>query len=434
LPVKSKSILFVLEGFFPFQKAGTEVYVLQLANYLIARGESVQILISTSQHRQEYSYEDIPVHTFDIPEKPIAEELNGLIPPRGMESFLEKVKAINPGIVHFHSLGRAINSFHIAEVKKLGYKTVFTAHLGSNICVKGDFLKFNKEICDGKVVPTICLACSLHSRGVGSSIAKLSSVAVHFAIRLNNRLLPSSFHQALHRKQELERVKKNTDAIVAIAPWIYNVLHVNGIDERVHLVEQAVDKLFLERKATNSKNSSVSSIRLGFVGRMHPHKGFHLLRDALHSTKDSSWELKIATIPSKNENEYYLEMFKWASIHKQIEWTENQTRENIIGLLDNIDLLILPSVSNEMAPLVILEAHARQVPVLGSSYPAIADMIKDGHDGRLFKNGSVADLSMKLREIFHQPQILQQWSANIRIPRTFDDVGKDMLSIYDGII
>lgn len=409
---------------------------MKLAQYLLSRGIRAHVLISSTQELQDYDHDGIPVHAFKIPENPIPEELNGLIPPRGIEEFLEKVKQINPSIVHFHSIGRAINSYHIAEVKRLGFKTIYTAHLGSNICLKGDFLKFSKHVCDGNVIPKICLACRLQSRGLGETLAKVSSEIIHLGIRVNAKLFPPASQQALHRKHEIERIKSNTDAIIAIAPWILKVFHANTIYQNLHLVEQGVDKVFLETRrdeSVSSKNTS-NTIRLGFVGRMHPHKGFHLLKSALQSMENDSWELKVATLPSRDEPAYYKEMFEWTVGNSKIDWKENQPRERVIELLDAIDLLVLPSVSNEMAPLIILEAYARNVPVIGSSYPAIVDMIQDGVNGRVFSNGSREDLKKKLTEILRAPDILNKWRSNISTPRTFDNVGEDMLNIYENKI
>lgn len=433
MPERDKSILFVLEGFFPYQKAGTEVYVLQLAKYLLEKGYEVSVLISRSEEVSDYVFEEIPVFTFKIPEKPIAEELNGLIPPRGIEAFLQKVSDIGPDLVHFHSLGRAINSYQIKAVKELGYKTVFTAHLGSNICIKGDFKKFNEEICSGEVIPVTCLACQMHARGAGKNMARWASKLIHLGTRLNKKSLPSSFYQAMHRKNELQRVKKYSDVIIAISEWIEEAFDVNDIRDNVFLVKQGIDKDFVNRGKVDKTRNTDHPVKIGFIGRMHPHKGFHLLKDAFDQIGKDKWELKIATLPSKDETAYYKKMLDWSSGKTNVQWKENQSREEIINLLDELDVLVLPSVSNEMAPLIILEAFARKVPVIGSSYPAIVDMVQN-NNGVIFENGSVSDLKSKLIYILDDPQVLPQWSKNITPPRTFEDVGRDMIKIYDFIL
>ncbi|WP_262713414.1 glycosyltransferase [Gelidibacter salicanalis] len=55
--------------------------------------------------------------------------------------------------------------------------------------------------------------------------------------------------------------------------------------------------------------------------------------------------------------------------------------------LDQMDVLILPSVA-EVAPLVILEAATRHIPVIASDYLAMKDMIEPNINGLLFENGN----------------------------------------------
>ncbi|TXE09281.1 glycosyltransferase [Gelidibacter salicanalis] len=52
-----------------------------------------------------------------------------------------------------------------------------------------------------------------------------------------------------------------------------------------------------------------------------------------------------------------------------------------------MDVLILPSVA-EVAPLVILEAATRHIPVIASDYLAMKDMIEPNINGLLFENGN----------------------------------------------
>lgn len=113
--MKQRSILFTLESFFPYNRAGTEVYVLNLCRYFQNRNWHVEVLIATTEHHKDYYYEGIPVRTFAIPKMPNSKELNGIIQPQGIEGFIERVIEINPDIVHFHSFGRAINGYHLKK-------------------------------------------------------------------------------------------------------------------------------------------------------------------------------------------------------------------------------------------------------------------------------------------------------------------------------
>ena len=121
-------ILFTLESFFPSHRAGTEVYVLNLCKYFKTKGYDVSVLITSSEGLEDYFFEGIPIYVFDIPKNAVSEELNGLIPPRGIEAFKVKLIELKPDILHFHSFGRAINSFHLKIAKELGLKP-FSPHI-----------------------------------------------------------------------------------------------------------------------------------------------------------------------------------------------------------------------------------------------------------------------------------------------------------------
>jgi len=408
-------LLFVLESFFPTHRAGTEIYVLNLCRYFLGKGYKVEVLISTTTETGDYEYEGIPVYTFKVPPKPIAKELNGIIPPRGIGHFIERVKALKPDLVHFHSFGRAINGYHLQAVKDLGIKTAFTPHLGGFFCIKGDLLLNGTENCDGRVNQKRCFQCMFQSRGknkwVGLALATMaktfstSAAAKHY--------LPAALFQADHRFNELQRVNRNADLVFAIAPWIQKGFELNGIKKSIRIPQGISPLFFNELQITNNKSQL---IRFAFVGRMHPSKGFHLLKQAWDNMGNENIKLDVVTSPSGDENQYFEQHKQWAANQSNVTWHEGLTQTDVASLLKSIDVLILPSTSNEVAPLVILEAAAFGIPTIGSDYIAIKDMVEHGKNGLLFKNGDWHDLKHQLETIINQSELITALKQNIQPP------------------
>jgi len=73
-------------------------------------------------------------------------------------------------------------------------------------------------------------------------------------------------------------------------------------------------------------------------------------------------------------------------------------------LFHAVDILVVPSVSDESLPLVVLEAMASSKPVIASRLSGIPEAVIDGVTGRLFKAGDAKALSGALAELAGDPQ------------------------------
>jgi glycosyltransferase involved in cell wall biosynthesis len=98
-----------------------------------------------------------------------------------------------------------------------------------------------------------------------------------------------------------------------------------------------------------------------------------------------------------------------------------------------MDVLVVPSVSDESMPLVVLEAMASGRPVLASRLSGIPEAVTDGVTGALFTPGSSVELSALLRD---QRDRFASWGAagRERWAERFsvDAMTRSVLSLYDG--
>ncbi|TXE09279.1 glycosyltransferase family 4 protein [Gelidibacter salicanalis] len=417
-------LLFVLESFFPDHRAGTEVYVLNLCKYFSARNWPVAVLIATTSNQKDYIYEGFPVHTFPIPKKPDVKELNGLMPPKGIKDFLDRVNEIKPDVVHFHSFGRAINGFHLKRIKHLGYKTLYTPHLGSLFCIKGNMRLFDRENCDGHVEVNRCMSCLLYSKGYNLAVSKVMGAGISMVAEVHplSNIIPPTWQQASHRKSELDRISNYADIIFAIAPWIQKAFVSNSINNSI-LIPQGISSVFFQSEKNVNKPCS-KEINFVFVGRMHPSKGFHLLKQAWDELDGGNHKLHIITNPSGNENDYFSAHKIWANQKSSVVWNEGFSQEQVADYLNSMSVLILPSISNEVAPLVILEAATRKIPVISSNYIAMIDVILNMKNGLLFENGDWEALLDQIKKLIVNPKLIDQLSDNVNVPATMDEVAE----------
>lgn len=427
-------VLFALETFYPRYRAGTETYALNLARGLRNLGIEVEFLTPAFDGQVgAYDFDSFKVRCFSSPSEATAEQMNGLCPPPGFSRAIEEVKQSSPDIFHLHSLTKSFSGVHLKAVKEMGVGTVLTPHMAVNFCARGDLRYLGREGCDGHIRNHRCLQCYAVSRGApecyASSIAHIISLALSLPIL--SKSLPAAFHLIEFKKNELRRLRKYCDVVIALAPWIEKLLHINNITA-TRFVSQAVSCDFTKKIQGQKQKEGKSTLRVGYVGRGYPLKGLHWFLDAADNLKEESIRFHIVT-GSNSDMQYYRDQQNKASVLPSVVWEENLSQAEVCQRMVNWDILCLPSTT-EMAPLVMLEAAACGLPVVGSDIPAISDYIKDGLNGFLFPVGDVASITRILRMLVESPSLLKRIRDGIESPRGFDKIAMEMQEIYSCIL
>ena len=424
-------ILFGLSSFYPEHTAGTENYVLNLAKELEKYNIEVSVTFpSAGKQIKNYTYEGIKVYPFFVPLKLSTKELNGLDNVTGIKDFSEILDEIKPTIFHLHSLSRSFHAEHIKIAKQKGIKTVFTGHLGSTFCVNGDIQIFQQHTCNAFVQKQKCLACFIKkNKKYNILISKTLAIIINLLIRTPLKNKFPAFNIVKYKLFQHQLLKKYSDSNIAIAPWLQKAFELNNFS-KINIVNQGINSKFLTTKHKTQNNVPLNLI---FIGRTHPDKGIHILMEAINEYK-KYFNLIIITLPFKDEMQYYEKIKSSYFLLGYNNWYENISQAEVSEKLNSADVLVLPSTKNEAAPLVILEAFAKKVPVIGSDYVAIPDMVKHNFNGLIFNNGDVNSLKEQLQRIIDEPDLISKLSENIEIPRTFEDVAIDMLKIYQKLL
>ncbi len=129
----------------------------------------------------------------------------------------------------------------------------------------------------------------------------------------------------------------------------------------------------------------------GTIGRLVPVKGHIYLIEALNMIRDKLPESAVAII---GEGKSRKELEKYIKKHG----LENRVfilgaHNHAVRYVRAFDVFVMPSLS-EGLPIALLEGMSASLPVIGSSLPAISDLIKDV--GFVFKTGNARDLAEKM--------------------------------------
>jgi glycosyltransferase involved in cell wall biosynthesis len=137
--------------------------------------------------------------------------------------------------------------------------------------------------------------------------------------------------------------------------------------------------------------------RVGYVGTLAPHKGVHVLLEAFRDLVRQDCSLDVVGNPALDPA-YSARLRALAAGDRRVRFRGAIPPDQIGGLWDELDLLVLPSLWWENSPLTVLEALAAGVPVVASRTGGVPEIIPDGA-GAFVPPGDVAALRGTLEAV-----------------------------------
>ena len=103
------------------------------------------------------------------------------------------------------------------------------------------------------------------------------------------------------------------------------------------------------------------------------------------------------------------------------------------SVLADADLLVVPSLWAENAPLIVLESLAAGTPVVASRLGGLPELLSGSCGGLLFEAGNHQDLASVLTELIDSPRNLRDLTDEIRKPRTLSDFAAAIEQHYEEV-
>ena len=425
-------VLLGVPWYFPESVGGTEIYVRGLGRELLRTGVDVAIAAPAAGTETEYVHDGVRVFRFEVDPASSGELSLQQDPPAGWDDILDRFA---PHIVDLHSMTSHLGLPHLKAAHRRGMATVATLHVPGVICARGTFMRYGKTPCSGDLAEEPCTACRLEAQGVPLAVGRLlGHVPPRLGARLGRGSLPSAAERALtarsrddDRRAWLSQVVECSDRLVAPSAWLADVLRRNGVpSSKIVLCRQGVDVAATPRAAVRRPQGP---LRVGFVGRCDPVKGLDILVDAVRAVPhDAGLELHIWAIArSTTELTYRDAMVGRARGDTRVTFHDETTDH--AAIYGALDVLVVPSVWLETGPLVVLEAQAAGLPVVGSNLGGIAERVKDGEDGILVAPGDRTALAEVLTRLAVDRERVERLRPK-RLPRSVGDVVDDTLKTY----
>jgi glycosyltransferase involved in cell wall biosynthesis len=156
-------------------------------------------------------------------------------------------------------------------------------------------------------------------------------------------------------------------------------------------------------------------LRVGYMGQITSIKGIHILVEAFKRANFNG-QVQLDIWGNLEMDRDYVDQLKALILDDQaISLCGRFEHDDLANVLSNIDVLAVPSIWYENAPLVIQEAFAAKTPVIATRLGGMAEAVSHNVDGLLFKAGDVADLAEKLRSFIEDPELIKRLVSGIAV-------------------
>ncbi len=429
-------IVLVSHGYPPRAAGGTEQYTAALARGLVAAGHSVDVLAV----RKEISLADLSWHESQDQGVRLHELVNNLYfedfsqtwQHAGIEQlFAQRLAAIGPEVVHFqHLLGWSFGCARIPAAR-----VFFTLHdywLGcprfgqrrhadGGLCERVDF-----ERC-GTCLTSFKFSQTPLQRGVGKTLAGVRTLTGLDLGPLARRAAPAGASAGdsdpAQEREFAEAARLRTDAARAVVlPAVQRFFAPSRFLRERFLAEWPVEAqrvvhlpFGFEPAPARTAPRRAGPLRIAFLGTQIAIKGPQLLLEAwgrVDPELRARAELALHG-PRGHEPAFQAELDRLARacgavLHGPLPHAE------VPELLARTDLLVVPSLWWENAPLVVQEALAARTPLLVADAGGMAEFVEPEVDGWRFSLGDATALAVQLERLLAQPERLRTLPGRAR--------------------
>lgn len=204
------------------------------------------------------------------------------------------------------------------------------------------------------------------------------------------------------------RVLHHAAAVVAVSPSVGRFLRGLGLPQPVVIPNGVPERANLRTKLAPRVLPTI-----GMVALLRPRKGLEPLLEAAALLKQQGQRFKLRLIGRFETTEYEQQIHALAAqlnITELLEW--RGFRQPIQPELDELDLLVFPSVLAEGMPMVVLEALAAGVPVVASRVAGVTDILLNNEQGLLVEPQHPEQLARTVTRVLNDHQLWRKLREN----------------------
>ena len=358
---------------FLYPRGGCETYMLNLAEELKAQGHEVEYFGMYDEKNTVGNSAGLYTTNMDFHSKGLSRFLYPfkIIYSREAKRKIGKVlDDFKPDIVHLNNINFQLTPSVIYAVKKRNIPLVQTVHDYQMICPNHLLYSFNETKPCERCISGSKFNCFKHSCIHGSKIKSLIGA------------IEAKLYSIL-------KTYKKVDLYVCPSKFLENKL-LSASD--IYKDKTFTIHNFIEKKPIPEKSAATKPY-VAFASRLSKEKGVDLLAEAAKLLPDYSF-----VVAGNGPDDECLKNIP------NVEMKGFLTGDELVSLIVNAKLMILPSVWYENCPLNILETHSFGVPVITMNSGGMAELVDDGKTGVLVDEPTSQAIAEAVKKCFEDEE------------------------------
>ncbi|MGQ9637680.1 MAG: glycosyltransferase [Thermodesulfobacteriota bacterium] len=441
-------ILQVSHGLPPQEKGGVEIYTFYLSKALTRLGHSVTIFCrEENPEREEFSLREEWLDGLRVVR--VVNNLKKIYDPKVYyenryfdEIFTNILRSLKPDVIHFqHFIALSGNLIHLAKAS--GFRTLLSIHDFFILCHRINLMDREGRLCEGPLYGLNCYTCleDYFPRRILSKRAEifltLKDLLPFWAIKWTKRFFISpkfisqQGYEVFHRYRYMFEVLKKVDLILLPSSFVLRMYlrYYKKLKKKMELIPWGIEPLNPSLKTKMDEQK----IRFCYYGSILPHKGIHLLIEALKRLPHERIHLTLYGSQTDWNASYY-QRLKESSDGLPVEFKDSFDRSLLSEILKNQDVVVLPSICPETFSFVIREANAMGIPVIGSRIGAIPEAIRDGMNGFLFQPGNIKELTERMLKFIENPKLIFELRRRMKRQKTMEEHASELVNLYEKVL
>jgi glycosyltransferase involved in cell wall biosynthesis len=426
-------ILISIHHFPPKYTGGAEWRAFRTAQALISRGHQVKVIcIEDIDQKSDngISWNDnlfagVPIRrlSFDLKSAPDPFRWTYDNPWIG-EHLSKLMKEMQPDLYHMIG-GYLLTASALQAAHKINMPTVITLTDFWFLCPRIQMVRSNNKVSTLPIQPETCARCLAEEnrrfRIPGKYLSPVMSV--FWKLRKKDRLRLES------RKNVLLTALNKTNKIVCPSRFLLEIFAKSGVDKSRLVYSRQGYVLPGEVKKTDKVKPPGQGLHIGYLGQISHIKGIHILIEAISLLRENDVKLKIYG----DQNfypKYTARLKKIIAKDQRIKIEGTFQRIDLLNVLNELDVIVVPSLWYENSPNVILEAFAHRIPVIASNSGGMAELVEHERNGLLFEMGNPDDLARQINRLIEDPGLLKQLQIGISPVKSVEEEIDELEEIY----